>query len=95
MKFKLTPKGNVILGWTDKNGKEQEIELLASVAKVDIDNITLNDDKFIVKLELNVNELDVKYSLCGMPFHRKTKVLNEITVIESGDELSEEAQDIN
>lgn len=20
MKFKLTPKGNVILGWTDKNG---------------------------------------------------------------------------
>ena len=95
MKFKLTPKGNVILGWTDRDGKEQEIELLASVAKVDIDNITLNDDRFVVKLELNVSELDVKYSLHGMPFHRKTKVLNEITVIESGDELSEEAQNIN
>ena len=95
MKFTLTPKGNIILGWADKNGKEQEIELLASVAKVDIDNITLNDDRFIVRLELNVDELDVKYSLHGTPFHRKTKVLNEITVIGSGNELSKEAQDIN
>ena len=95
MKFILKPNGNILLGWIGKNGKEQEIELLASVAKVDIDNITLNDDRFIVKLELNVNELDVKYSLRGTPFHRKTKVLNEITVIESGNELSEEVQDIN
>lgn len=95
MKFTLTPKGNIILGWLDKNGKEQGMELLASVARVDLDNITLNDDRFIVKLELNVDELDVKYSLRGKPFHRKTKVLNEITVIGSGNELGEEVHDLN
>ena len=87
MKFKLTPKGNVILGWTDRDGKEQEIELLASVAKVDIDNITLNDDRFVVKLELNVSELDVKYSLHGTDFHRKAKILDEVMVLKSGHEL--------
>lgn len=95
MKFILKPNGNILLGWIGKDGKEQTIEMLASVAKIDVNNITLNDDKFIVKLELNVDELDMKYSLNQTPFHRKTKVLNEITVIGSGNELGEEVHDLN
>lgn len=95
MKFTLTPKGNVILGWTNRKGDTEEIELDASVAKIDINNITLNDDRFIVRLELNVNELDIKYSLLGTLFHQKTKILNEIKVLKSGNELSEETKHID
>lgn len=78
MKFTLTPKGEVILEWKEKE-ENKKVKLTHGVMNVDISNINRTLGSTRVMLELSVSEIDVQYDSDRLRFEKRLsdKLRNE------------------